>query len=149
MINPSLQIVLLGSFTAITAIIVLMLVFGGQEADAILPIKGYVTEAKAKAQPVEVITEVIEEIRNFVIPRQPVENSQVTKIIGIQLSRTCLQQEKHNLTSKCPTYKDLMQFDNTIKFVSGDITYQDGYWHREQPNYKKHCSYFIDNIDLK
>ena len=148
MINPSLQIVLLGSFTAITAIIVLMLVFGGQEADAINPIKGYVSEAKAKAQPVEVITEVVEEIRNFVIPRQPVENSQVTKIIGIQLSRTCIQQEKHNLTSKCPTYQDLMQFDNTIKFVSGDITYHDGYWHREQPNYKKHCNYYTPNYLL-
>lgn len=145
MINPSWLLLLWGIFTMV---VVVFLVFGGQEADAINPIKGYVSEAKAKAQPVKVIAEVIEEVKNFVLPPQPQASSEVTKIIGIQLSRTCLQQEKHNLTSKCPTYQDLMQFDNTIKYVSGDITYHDGYWHREQPNFKKHCNYYTPNYIL-
>jgi len=145
MINPSWLLLLWGIFTIV---VVGFLVFGGQEAEAINQIKGYVSEAKAKAQPVEVIAEVIEEVKNFVLPPQPQASSDVTKIIGIQLSRTCLQQEKHNLTSKCPTYQDLMQFDNTIKYVSGDITYHDGYWHREQPNFKKHCNYYTPNYIL-
>jgi len=145
MINPNWLLLLWGIFTMV---VVVFLVFGGQEADAINPIKGYVSEAKAKAQPVKVIAEVIEEVKNFVLPPQPQASSEVTKIIGIQLSRTCLQQEKHNLTSKCPTYQDLMQFDNTIRYVSGDITYHDGYWHREQPNFKKHCNYYTPNYIL-
>lgn len=64
------------------------------------------------------------------------------EIIGITLSRTCLQIEKNNVTSNCPTYKDLEQFDNTIKSVSGEIVKEDGAWTREHSKYKNHCNFY-------
>ena len=74
---------------------------------------------------------------------------QYTKVVGIQLSRTCLEMEKNNITSNCSTYKDLMQFDNTIPDVSGHITYTDGYWHREATAFKfKHCNYYLDKYPV-
>jgi len=140
-----------------------------QEADAINQIKGYVSEAKKKAlaeanqtatetepepEPYEEDTtnrsdDVVKTITR-VLGLQPEEEvkKRYTKIVGIQLSRTCLQQEKHNLTSNCPTYKDLLQLDNTILEVSGNFTYSDGYWHRQQSSYKDHCNYYLDKYPV-
>ncbi len=71
-----------------------------------------------------------------------------TKIVGIQLSKTCLQMERHNVTSKCPTYKDLMMLDNTISDISGNVTLSDDYWHREFPDYKNHCNWYLDKYPV-
>ena len=146
MVNANWLLVFWGIFTTV---IVIFVVFGGQEADAINEIKGYVSEAKAKAkavEPVEVITEVIEEVKKLVTPQPPQKNSQITMIIGIQLSKTCYQMHKYNLTSNCPTYKDLLQFDNTIEYVSGIFNTTDGIYQRQFSNYKNHCNYY--NPDL-
>lgn len=148
MVNANWLLVFWGFFTTV---VVIFVVFGGQEAEAINEIKGYVSEAKAKEQvepvePVEVITEVIEEIKKLVTPQTPQKNSQITMIIGIQLSKTCYQMHKYNLTSNCPTYKDLLQFDNTIPEISGIFNTTDGIYQRQFSNYKKHCNYY--NPDL-
>jgi len=68
------------------------------------------------------------------------------EIIGIQLSKTCYQMHKFNLTTNCPTYKDLLQFDNTISEVSGIFETTDGVYQRQPSNYKKHCNYYHPNI---
>ncbi len=144
-VNANWLLVFWGFFTTV---VVIFLVFGGQEAEAINPIKGYVSEAKSKEQvePVEVIKEVIEEVKKLVTPAQPQKNSQITTIIGIQLSKTCYQMHKYNLTTNCPTYKDLLQFDNTIHYVSGIFNTTDGIYQRQFSNYKNHCNYY--NPDL-
>lgn len=124
-----------------------------EQADGINEIKGYVSEAKKKkaqaeeeakekTQP-EVKAEVKAEIEEVVgVIRPTVSDKTFGKIIGIQLSRTCLQMEKFNVSSNCPTYKDLLQFDNTVKSMSGDFTNESGVWLREQSKYKKHCNFY-------
>ncbi len=68
------------------------------------------------------------------------------EIIGISLSKTCYQMHKFNLTTNCPTYKDLLQFDNTIKAVSGYFNMSDGVYQRQPSNYQKHCNFYQPNF---
>ena len=160
----------------IYVVIFAILLIGGstyvlQEAEAIEKIIGYVTKAKQDALEAERqlanqtaieqfeeekeeeedttnrsddIVDVIKNPQDYVLVKKT-----YTKVVGIQLSRTCLEMEKNNVTSNCSTYKDLMQFDNTIPDVSGDITYTDGYWHREATAFKfKHCNYYLDKYPV-
>ncbi len=145
-----------------------------ESADAINKIVGYVSEAKEKARlaeaqanqtAVEQVEEEDEEGVEVTVNRSDdneiakiikgvlgIEETEIktqyTKIVGIQLSKTCLQMEKNNVTSKCPTYNDIMQIDNTIPEVSGNVTYSDGYWHRDKPPYKDHCNYYLDKYPV-
>jgi len=160
------------------AIIFAILLIGGstyglQEAEAINKIVGYVSEAKKKAlaeaeaqanaTAIENYTttindetnrsddlDIVKVIKNVLgIGEKPEPKPLYTKIIGIQLSKTCLQMERNNVTSKCPTYNDLMQLDNTLPEVSGDITYTDDYWHRESTAFKQeHCNYYLDKYPV-
>lgn len=58
--------------------------------------------------------------------------------ITIELSKTCLVMAKANLTSNCPTYKDLEVFDTTNQKISGKF-FQDGdFYHRGKPMYKNY-----------
>lgn len=41
-----------------------------------------------------------------------------------------------------------MQFDNTLPEISGNVTYSDGYYHREQPDFKKHCNWYLDKYPV-
>lgn len=163
----------------IYVVIFAILLIGGstyvlQEAEAIEKIVGYVTKAKqdaleeaerlANQTAIEQFEEEKEEvkdttnrsddidgiiIRNTLAILEVEKEKTYTKIVGIQLSKTCLQMERNNITSNCPTYKDLMQFDNTIPDVSGDITYTDSYWHREATAFKmKHCNYYLDKYPV-
>lgn len=75
-------------------------------------------------------------ISSMVVPEANAE------IIGISLSKTCYQMHKYNLTTACPTYKDLLQFDNTIKAVSGYFNMSDGVFQRQPSNYQKHCNFY-------
>lgn len=148
-----------------------------QEAEAIEKIIGYVSEAKkralaeaeakANATAIENYVETIEAEKEDTTNRSDDEvdvvkiirgalgldeeeevKKKYTKIVGIQLSRTCLQMERNNVTSNCQTYKDLMQFDNMLPEISGNVTYSDGYWHREKPDYKKHCNWYLDKYPV-
>lgn len=145
-----------------------------QEAEAIEKIVGYVTkakqdalaeaEAKANATAIEEYLEtekgedttnrsdddidVVKIIRGALGLEEEEVEKRYTKIVGIQLSKTCLQMERNNVTSKCPTYNDLMQFDNMLPEISGNVTYSDNYWHREQPDYKKHCNWYLDKYPV-
>jgi len=135
-----------------------------EEAEGINPIKGYVSEAKEKAraeaeakanatqnkpEPEKEDTTnrsddlvVVKEIKKLLGIEENIPKKQYAKIIGIQLSRTCLQMEKYNVSSNCPTYKDLLQFDNTMKSMSGSFTNENGVWTREKSNYKDHCNFY-------
>jgi len=98
----------------------------------------------------DVVVEVVKQF-NRALGLEELEEEEVqkyTKIVGIQLSRTCLQLEKNNLTSNCPTYNDLTQLDNTLPEISGNFTYSEGYWHRQQSNYKDHCNYYLDKYPV-
>lgn len=166
------------SFFAIFCLVGLFVfAFVIEEAHAINKIVGYVSEAKERERLANQTNSTVDEfpIGNYTIPIEDTTNSsddgfndivriiksaigieeeeeekpkQFTKIVGIQLAKTCLQMEKHNVTSKCPTYKELMHLDNTITDVSGGITYDDDYWHREQPLYKDHCNYYLDKYPI-
>lgn len=157
-------------------VIFAVLLIGGstyvlQEAEAIEKIVGYVTKAKQEAQQeaerlanqtaienAQIEEEeskpnrsddVVQIIRTDLGLEEKEVKKTYTKIVGIQLSKTCLQMERNNVTSNCPTYNDLMQFDNTIPDVSGDITYTDGYWHREATAFKQeHCNYYLDKYPV-
>ena len=150
--------------------------YGLQEVEAIEKIVGYVSEAKKKAlaeaeaqanaTAIENYTatialeddetnrsddiDVVKIIRGALgLEEEEEVKKKFTKIVGIQLSKTCLQMERNNVTSKCPTYNDLMQFDNTLPDVSGNVTYTDGYWHREATAFKfKHCNWYLDKYPV-
>ena len=57
------------------------------------------------------------------------------KLIGIQLSATCIAMAKTNMTS-CPTYEDLYHLDNSITEISGSLSFHDGWFHREDSGYQ-------------
>ena len=58
------------------------------------------------------------------------------KLIGVELSSTCIKLAKLNMTSSCPTYEDLYNLDNSITEVSGEFSFHDGYFHREKSGYQ-------------
>ena len=57
------------------------------------------------------------------------------KLIGVQLSKNCITMAKLNMTT-CPTYEDLLTLDNSIREVSGEFSFHDGWFHREKSNYQ-------------
>jgi len=52
---------------------------------------------------------------------------------GIQLGNTCITMIKNNLTTKCPTYEELLSVfsDTSNRKISGDFVVKDGYLHRD------------------
>lgn len=64
------------------------------------------------------------------------DNSQYTKLIGIELSNTCLTMIKNNFTSTCPTYEELVQLDTSVPEYSGEFITTDGFFHRDKSLYQ-------------
>lgn len=60
--------------------------------------------------------------------------SKITKLIGIQLSNSCINLIKNNLPNDCPTYETLQQLDTSLE-TSGKFEFKDGYYHRTTPQY--------------
>ena len=57
------------------------------------------------------------------------------KLIGIELSANCISLAKLNAPG-CPTYEDLYTMDNSITSISGEFSFHDGYFHRENTGYQ-------------
>lgn len=57
------------------------------------------------------------------------------KLIGVKLSKNCEVMAKLNM-STCPTYEDLLTLDDSIREVSGEFSFHDGWFHREKSNYQ-------------
>lgn len=154
MINANWLLVIWGT---ITVLVIGMLISPMilPESDAILPIKGYVSEAKKNAEAIAnatttnttttTIEAIVESVIEVLDPKPKTESSRISQIIGISLSKTCYQMHKYNLTTACPTYKDLLQFDNTIKAVTGYFNMSDGVYQRQPSNYQKHCNFYQPN----
>ena len=53
-------------------------------------------------------------------------------VISIQLSKTCLYIAKQNMTSACPSYKDLVKYDTTDQRYLGKFV-EKPYYHRGKP----------------
>ena len=153
MVNPNWILVMWGTITMIIVGMLFAPII--PEADAILPIKGYVSEAKKKAEAeanatatanatTPTLEKLVETVIEAVLPEKKtkIEFSGVSQIIGVQLSRNCMTMHKYNLTTICPTYNDLLQFDNTIKSITGIFNVTDGVYQRQPSNYKNHCNYY-------
>lgn len=56
----------------------------------------------------------------------------LTKVIGIELSKTCQIMIINNFPTDCPTYQDLQDLD-TSRVESGVFGYHDGFYQRGQP----------------
>jgi len=68
-------------------------------------------------------------------------------IFTIKLSNTCIQAHKNNVTTICPTYEDLLQYDNTNHDISGKfVTDDNGFFHREAPKMDKHCKFYLPSV---
>jgi len=79
------------------------------------------------------------------------KNSKTTvfpqQIIVLNLSHGCERSLAQNVSSVCLTYKDLVQFDNTDKRISGEFfTDENGYFHRGETKYESHCNYYLPEI---
>lgn len=64
--------------------------------------------------------------------------TQPDNLIGIQLSQECITELKAHLNSTCPTYKDLVKYDNTNQNAYGRFIETGGFFHRTKaivPNY--------------
>ena len=56
------------------------------------------------------------------------------KIIGIELSKTCITLIKNNMDSACPTYEELLLLDDSNTDISGRFIYDEsGFYHRDTP----------------
>jgi len=72
-----------------------------------------------------------------------VATGKITKTYGnfitVELSQTCLTQLKNNVTTKCPSYKVLQQFDTTDSKNAGKFEYdKKGFYHRGKPFYNNY-----------
>lgn len=56
--------------------------------------------------------------------------SGISKLIGIQLSKQCETLLKNNITTTCPTYKQLRQLDSSLPEISGKFQIDNGFYHR-------------------
>jgi len=71
------------------------------------------------------------------------------KFINIVLSNTCLSMIEKGLPTKCPTYRDLMIYDNTVKHVSGKFVDHGYDVKRESPMYKNYWKYYTQQPEWK
>jgi hypothetical protein len=71
------------------------------------------------------------------------------KFINIVLSNTCLSMIEKGLPTKCPTYRDLMIYDNTVKHVSGEFVDHEYDVKREKPMYKNYWKYYTQHPEWK
>lgn len=55
------------------------------------------------------------------------------KIIGVDLSKSCITQNKNGIKSDCPTYLDLKSLDASKQEVSGYFETKNGYFSRTEP----------------
>lgn len=70
------------------------------------------------------------------------DTDSITKLVGIQLSRACETMIKNNITTPCPTYETLEQFDSSLK-ESGEFEYDDnGFYSRAEPQYENPWRYY-------
>lgn len=72
------------------------------------------------------------ELKNQKNPKFDV--SKITKLIGIQLSNSCINLIKNNLPNDCPSYETLQQLDTSLE-TSGKFEFKNGYYHRQSPQY--------------
>ncbi len=69
------------------------------------------------------------------------------QIIVINLSAGCEKALMQNVTTICPTYEELMQFNNINQKMSGEfVTDDNGFYHRGESDYKKHCNYYLPEL---
>ena len=67
------------------------------------------------------------------VPIQKSDLRGLIKIIGIDLSQSCIIQIKNNMTTDCPTYLDLRQLDSSKQEISGYFKRENGYYFRGNP----------------
>lgn len=79
------------------------------------------------------------------------KNSRLTKLVGIQLSNSCITMIQNNITSSCPTYDDLVKYDSSNTYVSGQFIRDNstGFLHRENPQYKDSWRWYDDDPEIR
>ena len=55
------------------------------------------------------------------------------KMIGVELSQSCIVQIKNNIPTECPSYLDLRQVDSSRQEISGYFKKENGYYFRDTP----------------
>ena len=76
-------------------------------------------------------------IADFNLIQRITKTADTTKMIGIDLSESCIILKKNNMITECPSYEDLIQLDSSIQEWSGKFVYdEDGWYHREAPPMK-------------
>ena len=69
------------------------------------------------------------------------------KNIGVTLSSSCITMIKNNITTTCPSYKELYSLDSSNQNVSGTFGYKDNFFQRLEPNMKNSWRWYdSDNI---
>lgn len=59
--------------------------------------------------------------------------SGLVKMIGVELSQSCIIQIKNKMPTDCPDYLDLRQLDSSKQEISGYFKRVDGYYFRDNP----------------
>lgn len=62
--------------------------------------------------------------------------SKITKLIGVQLSNSCIDMIKNNIPNNpCPTYEELESLDTSRREYSGQFADDNGFYHRMAPKF--------------
>ena len=79
------------------------------------------------------------------------KNSKLTKLVGVNLSKSCIIMIKNNITSTCPTYDDLLKFDTSNKEISGNFIRDNGtgYLHRETPEFHDSWRWYDHDTEVR
>lgn len=79
-------------------------------------------------------SELIKMDKELVSQKEKFDITKITKLVGIQLSNSCINLIKNNLPNDCPTYETLQQLDTSLE-ASGKFEFKDGYYHRQSSQY--------------
>lgn len=79
---------------------------------------------------------------------QPVISATPFKVIGIVLSKTCIDSLQTKGNSSCPSYKTIINKDNSDYWVSGSFGYVNGFYERLPTHVKQSFAWYNTKTNL-
>ena len=70
------------------------------------------------------------------------DTGSIRKLVGIELSKSCVTMIMEKLPNDCPTYKTLQQLDTSIPEISGKWVVKDGMTQRDMPPVKNSWRFY-------
>ena len=84
--------------------------------------------------------DIVKSVKGMTIPKRDLD-------FGITISNTCYTMHKHNVSSNCPTYQEIMVLfpDTSNQLISGEFIMKDNQLQRDRPRMDSHYDWYAFN----